>query len=223
MDKTDNIYKKIQLFNPHIKDKNDTIYQKADEVDLYLRSDKDPLNKTILRYNGFWNDIGEALKAFLPKPIYYGSYFVTSAYACASVYYTNRRLYDEYLKKIKEQTKYAQDSIPYTTDVKSNDDEKKMITTNTIDNAIWHFFATITLTPLAIIGIKRSTRVMTNIVLPRMSDKFKKNVIPSTIGVLSIPLIVPLVDNSVTFTMNHFRYQPQPYHWTGLYKKWNKH
>lgn len=42
---------------------------------------QDPLTSTVLRYFGFVNDVGEACKSFLPRPLYFGSYAVTTAYA----------------------------------------------------------------------------------------------------------------------------------------------
>ena len=66
------------------------------KVDAYLRDPSEPLTTSVLRYNGFWNDVGEALKSFLPRSIYIGSYLATGIYAGSAVYYKNQRLIREY-------------------------------------------------------------------------------------------------------------------------------
>jgi hypothetical protein len=43
-------------------------------IDRYLRGAEQPLLTTNLRFFGFVNDIGEALHAYLPKPLYIGSF-----------------------------------------------------------------------------------------------------------------------------------------------------
>jgi len=151
-------------------------------VDNYLKSDSDPLKNSVLRYNGFWNDLGEACKNFLPKSVYISTYVATGTYAALSVYYTNKRL-------------------------KENNDSQRI--KKTIDCSIWHFFATVSITPLVISKLKKSIKT---------NNKW----IPSVVGIGSIPILVPPVDNLTTFVMNQFRKEKENYHWSGIYSNFNK-
>lgn len=158
-------------------------------LDKYFSRGDNPLVSTALRYNGFWNDIGEACKAFLPKGIYYGTYAATGTYAAACVWYTGRREFTTTSPTIKQvlQSKAAQDAM------------------------IWHSFATVSLTPLLIAGIKQ--------VCKRAGLGMNAC---AAIGVVAIPVLVPPIDNLVTAVMNkYYRDQPQPMHWSGLWA-WKK-
>ncbi|VBB17959.1 mitochondrial fission process protein 1-like [Yasminevirus sp. GU-2018] len=162
--------------------------------DSYLRGPNQPLISTNLRYFGFVNDVGEALKSFIPKPIYYGTYGITGVYAAGAVYYHNRLLTDR-------------------------DDPRT--TAKTVDNAVWHTLATVTLTPLvAIPMIKKATK---KVLSPtNMSVALKTKSIPAAISILAIPAVVSPVDNGVTWVMNQFREQPESYHWSGYWSFMNK-
>lgn len=172
------------------------------KVDSYLRNENNPLEKSNLRYMGFLNDFGEALKSFLPKPIYYGSYILTGLYAVSAVYYTNRREYD----KMNNENLLSQDEI------------NKKLKTMTINSSIWHMLATVSITPLIIITTKKITgKLLTNF----RASNFTKKMVPSTVGLIAIPIVVPPVDNGVTCGMNYFTNDKKPYHWSGLYNFMN--
>lgn len=176
---------------------------RATSVDCYLRSERDPLTKSALRFNGFWNDGGEALKSFLPKSVYYGTYVATGVYALGAVYYTKKRLTDQLNEKCPPTDPEHASGM--------ND-----INIKTTDNALWHLFATISLTPLAIAGIKQqTTKALANQL--KISPLMRGKIIPGGVGLLMIPVIVPPIDNLVTCIFNLFRTDKQEYHWSGLY------
>lgn len=160
-----------------------TVIPKHIALDKYLASNDNPLVNTALRYNGFWNDVGEACKSFLPRPLYVASYVATGAYATSCVYYTARR--------------------------ESNNPKRVDMVKDAI---LWHSLATVSVTPALIAGLKAGLK------------RAGVSKIPcAVIGVASIPLIVPPVDNLVTILMNKYhREQPEPLHWSGLYSYLSK-
>lgn len=161
---------------------NTVVIPKRVALDKYLASNDNPLVNTALRYNGFWNDVGEACKSFLPRPLYMASYVATAAYATSCVYYTARRESNN-----PKQVDKVKDAI------------------------LWHSLATVSVTPTLIASLK--------FILKRAGVS---KVRCAVIGVASIPLIVPPVDNLVTHVMNRYRDQPEPLHWSGLYSLWSK-
>ena len=97
-----------------------------DEFSEYLLRPEggDPLLETNLRYLGFVNDLGEAGKAFLPRPLYIGTYLVTGSYAVGAVLNARRR-----------QLKV---------------DPASDLTRLTVDQSIFHLLATFAVTPVLV-------------------------------------------------------------------------
>lgn len=91
------------------------------------RTDKNIYTQSHLRFLGFANDVGEALKTFLPRPVYLGSYAVTAAYVWADTYYTRQRAIDA---GRSDSTNKAADAL------------------------IWHTGATLITTPLIVHALK---------------------------------------------------------------------
>lgn len=192
----------------------------ARKIDKYLIHESDPLTTTLLRYNGFWNNIGEALKTFLPKWIYYGTYVATISYVTTTIYYTNRRAYKKNSHNICNNIELNENTENKLKNILLNEICKIQVRSEIIDNIIWHSLATVSLTPMTIALIKRLIKnyleKKTNI-HPFMNIKL----IPSFIGILMIGIIVSPIDNAVTYGMNRIRIEKKPYHWTGIYSSLN--
>lgn len=82
-----------------------------------------PLTDGPLRYVGFSNDLGEALKTLIPRPVYYGSYAIAFGYAALDTGLTYPRAAPE------------------------------MAVRETARTGVWHLGATIISTPLIIKGV----------------------------------------------------------------------
>lgn len=175
-------------------------------LDKELRSPAQPLVTQNYRFLGFINDVGEALHSFLPKPIYVGTYVVTGAYALAAVYYDNRALADRL------------DAEGASADARS-----KALTARTLDNSLWHFLATVTITPLVVIPAVKVGAKRLFARLGAGSAAMREKVLPATVAILAIPAVVSPIDNAVTLAFNAAREKPEPYHWTGYWEGLNDH
>jgi hypothetical protein len=174
-----------------------------DELDKHLRSPEQPLVTQNYRFLGFVNDVGEAMASFLPRSLYIGSYVVTGVYAVAAVYYDRAALRD----KLDAPSSSARSAA----------EKGELLNARTLDNALWHTLATVTLTPLIVIpaikvGAKRLLAGSTG-----LSAALREKVLPATIAIVSIPAVVSPVDNAVTWGFNQVRKTPEPYHWTGYW------
>lgn len=92
----------------------------------------------------------------------------------------------------------------------------------TYDMMIWHFFATVSVTPVLIHKSKDLSKKILG--LMKFSDK-KVKFGSSVIGIALIPVLVPPVDNATHYIMNkYFRTaeEQKPYEWHGLYSSLNK-
>jgi hypothetical protein len=132
---------------------------------------------------------------------------VTGAYAVAAVYYDNRQLSD------------ALDAAAPPTPAAA---KRALLTSRTLDNALWHTLATVTITPLVVIpaikvGAKRLLSRST-----ALSQALREKVLPATIAIAAIPLVVSPVDNAVTWGFNQVREKPEPYHWSGYWEALNE-
>ena len=131
---------------------------------------------------------------------------ITGAYAVAAVYYDNRALSDRLNAEGK----------------KTADEKRALLTSRTLDNALWHSLATVAITPLIVIpaikvGAKRMLAGRAS-----LSAAMREKVLPATIAILSIPAVVSPVDNAVTWGFNQARAKPEPYHWTGYWSALNE-
>jgi hypothetical protein len=157
------------------------------------RQDRNFFTQTPARYHGFWNDLGEAGKAFLPKWLYVGTYVATGTYVALDTYYTR---------------------------AKSLDADEHAIVANlkALDTAIWHSGATLITTPVIVNYTKKGVTHLLKDTL--MSSTAKTKVIPACVGIAIIPLIVPVVDHAFHELMNASGLRPAKVddrHW-GIYE-----
>jgi len=125
-----------------------------------------------------------------------GTYVVTGVYAAAAVYYDNRCFADK---------------------LAAGGGGGQTLLSRTMDNALWHTLATVTITPLVVIpavkvGAKRLLAGRAS-----LSASMREKVLPATIAILAIPAVVSPVDNATTFAFNQVRATPEPYHWSGYW------
>jgi hypothetical protein len=153
-----------------------------------LRPEGDPLLDTSLRYLGFINDVGEAGKAFLPRPLNNATYVATGSYAVGAVWNARRR-----------QTK-ADPTV----------DLQRL----TVDQSIFHLLATFAVTPICVHYTKHAAESAL------LKTALKGPILPAIIGLASIPVLVPPIDNATHLLLNKaYRTQEeqQPYVWHGMY------
>jgi hypothetical protein len=255
----------------------------------FISREDRPLTTSTVRYSAFTNDIGEALKAVLPRPLYIGSYGVTMLYATSAVYgdYLRKKKYltesnipqinKELMREIVDKSSWYLNAsaalgphaslgppaknVAYLlkkkqlTDLNLPQINRELIR-EVVDKTSWHLVASVALTPYVIHRIKHSVshKLVRSIVQPpilpnpsvqsvsgtyldRVKTMFKNKktklhnglkygfsshgmratTIPTIVGLLSIPLIVPPIDNGMTAFMNLFRATAEPYHWSGIY------
>lgn len=174
--------------------------------DYLLNNPSDPLTSSGLRYLGFVNDVGEACKAFLPKPLYYGSYAITGGYGLTAVLYSRARFQQQLIKDNVAPEKHA-----------------SLLMRETIDTSLWHLFATFMVTPYLIHQSKKVS--IAALAKTSMSQAMKTKILPSAIGLGLIPVLVPPIDNFFHWTLNNLyreAHEQRGYSWHGIYSSMNK-
>lgn len=168
-------------------------------MDQLIQRPDNLLTHSVLRYLGFVNDAGEACKSLLPKPLYYGTYLITGGYCVTDII----------LSKFRLEHKLGASGV-------SQQAQKELTTKKMIDTGIWHFFATLAVTPYLI----HKSKTVSKRVLSRtsFSPNFKQTTGPAMIGLCLIPILVPPVDNLFHWVLNStIRDHKHPYEWHGIY------
>jgi len=175
----------------------------------FVSHDDRHLVNSSLRYVAFANDLGEGAKSYLPRWLYIGSYAATGGYAFLAIY-------GDFLNKKKDLVKTHNESNNKLDSITAIKNIKYELAREVADKSIWHAVASVAGTPLVIHQIKHLTEKIFKPKTPAM---------PAVVGLASIPVIVPPIDNGMTGIMNIFRKpeNQQPYHWTGLWSFMNKH
>jgi len=90
----------------------------------------------------------------------------------------------------------------------------------TWDMAAWHFFATVTLTPLVVIPAVKAGAKRLFSRLGAGSPALREKALPAAVAIAAIPAVVSPVDNAVTWAFNRVvrGEVKEPYHWTGYWE-----
>ena len=167
------------------------------------------LTESGLRYLGFVNDVGEACKSLIPKPMYYGSYLVTGLYCMSDILLSPSRL----LHQLK-----TKEDVFNPEWIFCNPGSMSLTNRKMLDTSIWHLFATISVTPFIIHKSKTVSKYMLN--KTNLPINIKTTFGPALIGLCLIPIIVPPIDNLFHVILNsslRHEKEKQPIQWHGIY------
>lgn len=134
------------------------------------------LRDSPLRYLGFTNDVGEALRGVIPPWAVWSTYGVTGAYALGDV---AQLAWREHRRGAGWPAVHRQ----------------------LVDSAVFHGLATVAVTPLIIAGACRAIKAVVPNALPGWARRFG----PSAVGIALIPLIVPPTDRYVEHLIERWR------------------
>lgn len=178
-----------------------------------IQHPKNLLTESALRYLGFVNDVGEACKSLVPKPIYYGTYLVTGLYCMSDILLSPHRIQH---KLTTSQDLNTESWLFYN--------QHQIRSRKLFDTSIWHFFATLSVTPFIIHKSKPVSKYFFS--KTSLPPRFQTTFGPAIVGLCLIPIIVPPIDNLFHLILNSTWRKPnekQPLEWHGLYSFLNDH
>ncbi|XP_066589666.1 mitochondrial fission process protein 1 [Prorops nasuta] len=129
---------------------------------------------TPVRYLGYANEVGEAFRSIVPKPVVWFSYIVASGYVLADTC-------DSGIKVYKTST--------------SSDKNKKVIAA-TMDTLLWQALASIIIPGYTI------NRICAAVQYLQRRSRFNSKWIPTVVGLSSIPFIIKPIDRTVDAAMD---------------------
>jgi fission process protein 1 len=136
------------------------------------KNEFDVFKDSSLRYLGYSNEIGEALRNVVSKKVVYASYFVEIVYFFADV---SHKIYLSWIHP----------------DNKEKNQTMSRIFNNSAHTIAWQFFASVTIPPFLVNRIVKLAKV---IAMRRTSDLKKVKWIATGCGLMTMPIMPYLID-----------------------------